>query len=224
MAEPFQKRECPYTPARLQEMYRGEGKTPVQIADHCESQLQQSRPHRSTVLRWLKDACVTLRTKKEALALYARQHPGLMKKRAENFVGAYRGRVIIGRKSVSVQGDASQMRTPKALRNLRKAAAKRAAPLVTKRCAICGAEITKKAHRFQGIDATCSRDCKMTLVARLKTQQAMPIQVICPQCGNAFSVSPSRLKHGVTRPCCSRACSNRYTKTKSNPTSPPAAS
>lgn len=59
------KRNCPYTPSRLQEMYEREGLTIEEIADRCQEHFASRRPCHYTVKRWLKESNTPLRTRAE---------------------------------------------------------------------------------------------------------------------------------------------------------------
>lgn len=209
---PNRKRPSPYTPSRLQEMYWREGMTPDAIADHCRDSLEESRPARTTVMRWLKEVGITLRTKEEASRLYAKQHPIEMKKRGERIIAQH---TYMAKNKLISMGDASQMHTRKARAAQRKAAAERALPEITMICVVCETPITKKPHRFQGgaFGFTCSNKCRIKLLAQIKQAISPPVECVCPVCKTQFTVQPNRLKR-VPEPCCSRACRNKKTKTK----------
>lgn len=74
----FKRLDCPFTAARLRELYWREGKSVKEIAALAAPFLPASygkTPEQATVTRWLKAAGVTLRTAAESQAVRARLHP-----------------------------------------------------------------------------------------------------------------------------------------------------
>jgi hypothetical protein len=64
------KRKCPFSPARLQELYWREGKSIKQLCVLANSDFY-------TVRRWISEAGIVLRTKRQAHILLVTQQPKL---------------------------------------------------------------------------------------------------------------------------------------------------
>jgi len=95
---PAKRIPCPYTPARLHEMYWREGMSIMEIAHSCG--------HSDTlILRWLKDASITIKTLREGqLHSHARKpdRPPPMRPDGPSPQGAFMAGDVVQRKGTLV--------------------------------------------------------------------------------------------------------------------------
>jgi len=174
------KIECPYSKARLEEMYWKEGMSTYDIAAHCRS-VTDSKTDSWTIRHWLKRFGIPTRTYSHAMRVVCKTKPEVI---ARVIASAAKGNRV---SAENRRGKPSPNPNWQALmKKGRKAAAKKSAEEAreTRICQYCGAEVTRNKSRFQHppertyCSLSCSNKGRWERTRKAKAEEAITRQIV----------------------------------------------
>lgn len=217
--------DCPYSAARLRELYWREGKSTSEIAALSTPLLGRERPVAPAVVtRWLRAAGVTLRTAAESQRVRARLHP----EQFEPSIQAARAALTPEKRREIAQatGAGERMRSVQK-KGAKAAAAKKKAerPWETRPCAYCEKPVTRPARMFRHppdktfCSCSCANKQRRFLIrvgeaseTKWARQQPLRVERPCAQCGKTVRRAPCRMR--AARVFCNTACACAWMNTQ----------
>ena len=143
---------CPFTDARLYELYWREGKSLVAIRG-LASEIMGETVGQTALTRWLREAGYALRSRKEASAVRVAKAPEVYQTRAKQMGDAWQTKYEAGEVSPPINRVVSA--------KCRRAAIKatKGRKMETRTCALAGCTntITRPVHQFRCKNAYCCR-------------------------------------------------------------------
>lgn len=162
---PKRYQPCPFTAARLRELYWQQGKS-LRSIQTLAAQLLGESVSQKAVTRWLGEQGLNVRSRQEAAAVRASRDLSLLQNQARLMQDAWRTKFEAG----EMPAPTVKTFSPKARRAAVKASKGR--KMSTRPCALpgCAQTITRPVHQFRGENAYCCRSHQMKDQARRRKQ------------------------------------------------------
>lgn len=200
-----QKRECPLSPGRLDELYWKEGKSIQGIREYIAA-LGEPKPSNSMVCRWMDAAGINRRTVGQGNSLFLQQNPQAKREFRRAGMKALNARIERGEHGradfvkVQKKGSAAAVK------------ARRERSTVTLTCNRCGKQFKRRRFRIDAQKAVgqtrffCSRSCSAK-EGGARMDVSVWLKDNCAFCGKLLTRPQSHFKY--EKAYCSTACSNR---------------